>query len=114
MKSSGWASVGGEGAEDGSRAQAGARPLKKLEDEVAEKMIEDEGLLVSRQDEVRWHRASSGELNLLTALLTVDDGNALRMDSRRDRGLGTVSVRCGVTLESRLYFLNALLRAIAV
>ncbi|EIW55180.1 uncharacterized protein TRAVEDRAFT_51309 [Trametes versicolor FP-101664 SS1] len=51
MKSSGWASVGGEGAEDGSRALAGAQPLRVLEDEVAEKMIEDEGLLVSRQDE---------------------------------------------------------------
>ncbi len=54
MSSSGWASVEGEGAELGTRARARSRPFKKLGDEVVEKMIEDEGLLVSREDEVRW------------------------------------------------------------
>ncbi|KAL1949176.1 hypothetical protein VTO73DRAFT_10982 [Trametes versicolor] len=51
MTSSGWASVEGEGAELGSKARTGSRPFKKLGDEVAEKAVEDEGLLVSREDE---------------------------------------------------------------
>lgn len=114
MTSSGWASVEGEGAELGSKSRAGPRPFKKLGDEVAEKAVEDEGLLVSREDEVSWCRASSGDLNSLTALLVVDDGNAPRMEYRRDCRLGTVGLGLGVKFESRISFPHANGRAFTV
>lgn len=63
MTSSGWASVEGEGAELGSKARAGSRTFKKLGEGATEKMVQDERLLVSREDDVSCSQAREHELD---------------------------------------------------